>query len=199
MAKKGRKTKEKRQLKRKSLRRRQLITDQWNKKDPDDVRTGLFEHTCSERTFLSLHVLTYPKSKPDMIAKGYVPKTSTSKLWSFSEPKRSWPFGPFGSTFYTVVFVIPIFTRRATNGADRCTDGAGPRNWGGKVTQVGPQGKKFKVGDLAAVGCLVDSCRECENCRQGLEQYCYNGATEHITPATKFMAGLPMADIQIRW
>ncbi|HYG04516.1 MAG TPA: NAD(P)-dependent alcohol dehydrogenase [Chryseosolibacter sp.] len=42
----------------------------------------------------------------------------------------------------------------------------------GKVTAVGESVKKFKPGDLAAVGCLVDSCRDCENCKQGLEQYC---------------------------
>lgn len=46
----------------------------------------------------------------------------------------------------------------------------------GKVTSVGSAVKKFKAGDLAAVGCLVDSCRECENCKQGLEQYCKQGA-----------------------
>jgi alcohol dehydrogenase (NADP+) len=40
----------------------------------------------------------------------------------------------------------------------------------GKVVKVGDQVKKFKVGDLAAVGCLVDSCRSCDNCKQGLEQ-----------------------------
>lgn len=47
----------------------------------------------------------------------------------------------------------------------------------GKVTSVGAQVSKFKVGDLAAVGCMVDACRECENCQQGLEQYCLPGAT----------------------
>ncbi|HLF44805.1 MAG TPA: NAD(P)-dependent alcohol dehydrogenase [Chitinophagaceae bacterium] len=46
----------------------------------------------------------------------------------------------------------------------------------GKVTAVGDHVKKFKVGDLAGIGCLVDSCRECDNCKEGLEQYCYNGA-----------------------
>lgn len=46
----------------------------------------------------------------------------------------------------------------------------------GKVKEVGEAVKKFKVGDLAAVGCLVDSCRECANCKQGLEQYCQQGA-----------------------
>ena len=45
----------------------------------------------------------------------------------------------------------------------------------GRVTKVGSHVKKFKVGDLAGVGCLVDSCRECENCTEGLEQYCLNG------------------------
>ena len=36
--------------------------------------------------------------------------------------------------------------------------------------------KKFKAGDIAGVGCLVDSCRECDNCNEGLEQHCLNGA-----------------------
>jgi uncharacterized zinc-type alcohol dehydrogenase-like protein len=46
----------------------------------------------------------------------------------------------------------------------------------GKVTEVGSSVKKFKKGDLVAVGCMVDSCRNCENCKQGLEQYCKNGS-----------------------
>ena len=45
----------------------------------------------------------------------------------------------------------------------------------GVVTAVGEHVKKFKVGDLAGIGCLVDSCRECANCQDGLEQYCSNG------------------------
>lgn len=45
----------------------------------------------------------------------------------------------------------------------------------GRVTNVGSEVRKFKVGDLAGVGCLVDSCRTCENCTEGLEQYCLNG------------------------
>lgn len=46
----------------------------------------------------------------------------------------------------------------------------------GTVTKVGSAVTKFKAGDLVGVGCLVDSCRTCENCQQGLEQYCLNGA-----------------------
>jgi alcohol dehydrogenase (NADP+) len=45
----------------------------------------------------------------------------------------------------------------------------------GRVTKVGSGATKFKVGDLAAVGCMVDSCRQCESCQEGLEQYCENG------------------------
>lgn len=45
----------------------------------------------------------------------------------------------------------------------------------GRVTSTGEKVKKYKSGDLAAVGCLVDSCRECNNCKKGLEQYCSNG------------------------
>lgn len=45
----------------------------------------------------------------------------------------------------------------------------------GKVTAVGPEVKNFKVGDYAAVGCLVDSCRDCPSCNAGLEQYCEKG------------------------
>jgi uncharacterized zinc-type alcohol dehydrogenase-like protein len=45
----------------------------------------------------------------------------------------------------------------------------------GRVTAVGGKVKGFKPGDLAGVGCLVDSCRTCGSCGQGLEQYCENG------------------------
>lgn len=45
----------------------------------------------------------------------------------------------------------------------------------GKVTKVGVEVTKFKVGDHVGVGCMVDSCRDCSSCGQGLEQYCDNG------------------------
>jgi len=47
----------------------------------------------------------------------------------------------------------------------------------GKVTRVGSEVSKLKVGDFAAVGCLVDSCRTCSSCEKDLEQYCLNGWT----------------------
>ncbi|MGH7739830.1 MAG: NAD(P)-dependent alcohol dehydrogenase [bacterium] len=45
----------------------------------------------------------------------------------------------------------------------------------GKVTKVGPSVRKFKVGDTVGIGCFVDSCRECEACKAGEEQYCEKG------------------------
>lgn len=45
----------------------------------------------------------------------------------------------------------------------------------GRVTAVGNQTHKYQVGDLVGVGCLVDSCRSCTSCQEGLEQYCENG------------------------
>lgn len=47
----------------------------------------------------------------------------------------------------------------------------------GKVVSVGKHVSKFKVGDHAAVGCMVDSCRECQYCKEDLEQYCEEGNT----------------------
>jgi uncharacterized zinc-type alcohol dehydrogenase-like protein len=45
----------------------------------------------------------------------------------------------------------------------------------GRVNKVGNGVTKFKIGDLAGVGCFVDSCRTCASCKEGLEQYCENG------------------------
>ena len=56
----------------------------------------------------------------------------------------------------------------------------------GRVVKAGRDVKNFREGDLAAVGCMVDSCRICDNCRADLEQFCdkgvvftYNSKDEH--------------------
>lgn len=61
----------------------------------------------------------------------------------------------------------------------------------GRVTKVGREVTKFREGDLAAVGCMVDSCRTCPSCLSGEEQYCehfptftYNGADKHLGGVT---------------
>ncbi len=47
----------------------------------------------------------------------------------------------------------------------------------GRVSRVGSAVDEFSLGERVGVGCLVDSCRECESCLDGLEQYCENGMT----------------------
>ncbi|WP_242086202.1 NAD(P)-dependent alcohol dehydrogenase [Aestuariivivens sediminis] len=60
----------------------------------------------------------------------------------------------------------------------------------GTVTQVGDKVTAYKVGDVVAVGCLVDSCRSCNNCKADLEQYCpewvgtYGGHDKHLDMQT---------------
>jgi uncharacterized zinc-type alcohol dehydrogenase-like protein len=79
----------------------------------------------------------------------------------------------------------------------------------GIVSEVGPGVTKFQVGDRVGVGCMVDSCRECDNCKAGLEQYCtggnvgtynsvgkdgeptYGGYAETIVVDENFVVGIP--------
>ena len=61
----------------------------------------------------------------------------------------------------------------------------------GKVVAVGAEVKKLKVGDLAGVGCMVDSCRTCSNCQADLEQFCTNGTTFTYNSPDKKMGGKP--------
>ncbi|GAB3063081.1 NAD(P)-dependent alcohol dehydrogenase [Virgibacillus ainsalahensis] len=56
----------------------------------------------------------------------------------------------------------------------------------GIVTGVGSEVTKYKVGDRAGVGCMVDSCGECENCRKGEEQYCLNGKVDTYAAVDKY-------------
>ena len=60
----------------------------------------------------------------------------------------------------------------------------------GKVTRVGSAVTKFKVGDHAAVGCMVDACRTCSSCKRGLEQYCENYATYTYNSPDKLSGGV---------
>ncbi|MBX0292346.1 NAD(P)-dependent alcohol dehydrogenase [Hymenobacter sp. HSC-4F20] len=75
----------------------------------------------------------------------------------------------------------------------------------GRITEVGAHVKNFKAGDLAGVGCMVDSCQHCSECNDGLEQYCdegfvgtyngigkdgqptYGGYSNHIVVTEKFV------------
>ncbi|MGY5035305.1 NAD(P)-dependent alcohol dehydrogenase [Streptomyces sp. 900116325] len=78
----------------------------------------------------------------------------------------------------------------------------------GVVSEVGPDVTKFAVGDRVGVGCLVDSCRECDNCKAGLEQHCtgsvgtynaigkdgeptYGGYSTHVVVDENFVVRIP--------
>lgn len=78
----------------------------------------------------------------------------------------------------------------------------------GVVSEVGPGVTKFAVGDRVGVGCLVDSCRECDNCKAGLEQHCtgsvgtynaigkdgeptYGGYSTHVVVDENFVVRIP--------
>ena len=80
----------------------------------------------------------------------------------------------------------------------------------GRVTAVGKDVRGFKPGELVGVGCLVDSCRHCDSCREDLEPYCKEGATftyngtdrhdksatlggysEHIVVSDRFVLRIP--------
>ncbi|UDL94380.1 NAD(P)-dependent alcohol dehydrogenase [Lichenihabitans sp. PAMC28606] len=60
----------------------------------------------------------------------------------------------------------------------------------GKISKVGNAVTKFKVGDLAGVGCLVDSCRDCPSCAEGLENYCEKGQTFTYNSEDKVSGGI---------
>jgi uncharacterized zinc-type alcohol dehydrogenase-like protein len=59
----------------------------------------------------------------------------------------------------------------------------------GRVTRAGKAVKKFKEGDIAAVGPVCDSCRECDHCKSGLEQFCENGPTFTFGSPDKISGG----------
>jgi uncharacterized zinc-type alcohol dehydrogenase-like protein len=60
----------------------------------------------------------------------------------------------------------------------------------GRVVKAGAHVKQFKEGDIAGVGCLVDSCRTCENCQDDLEQFCEKGPTFTYNAPDKLTGGM---------
>src|SRR5713101_3255959 len=60
----------------------------------------------------------------------------------------------------------------------------------GRVVKIGAHVKKFREGNIVGVGCLVDSCRTCESCKENLEQFCENGAVFTYNSEDKHSGGL---------
>ncbi len=59
----------------------------------------------------------------------------------------------------------------------------------GKVVSVGSDVTQYKAGDIAAVGCMVDSCQTCDSCKKDLEQYCLTGFTGTYNSKDKHLGG----------
>ncbi|WP_313386367.1 NAD(P)-dependent alcohol dehydrogenase [Chishuiella sp.] len=59
----------------------------------------------------------------------------------------------------------------------------------GRVTAIGEHVSKFSIGDLVGVGCIVDSCRHCESCEEGVEQFCEEGVTFSFNSVDKVSGG----------
>ena len=122
-----------------------------------------------------------------MPTKAYATQSATSPLGPFSIKRRD----PLSTDVAIDILFCGVchsdlhFARNEWGGTNYpCVPG---HEILGRVVQVGSKVKKFKVGDLAAVGCLVDSCRTCASCRRGLEQFClntpvftYNGEDKHL-------------------
>jgi len=60
----------------------------------------------------------------------------------------------------------------------------------GRVTRIGDGVTRFRVGDLAGVGCMVDSCRSCASCTSGSEQFCLDGAVFTYNGEDKHLGGM---------
>jgi len=109
--------------------------------------------------------------------KGYAAKSKTSPLAPFSFDRRE----PTATDVQIEILFCGVchsdlhIARNEWGGTTYpCVPG---HEIAGRVVKVGKDVKKFKEGDLAAVGCLVDSDRVCENCRADLEQFCESGPT----------------------
>jgi len=110
-------------------------------------------------------------------AKGYAAQSATEPLAPYTFERRDLrPHDVQLEILYCGVCHSDLHTVRSEWGpsAYPCVPG---HEIIGRVTNVGAHVSKFKVGDLAGIGCLVDSCQECANCKQGLEQFCLEGAT----------------------
>jgi uncharacterized zinc-type alcohol dehydrogenase-like protein len=107
--------------------------------------------------------------------KGYAARSATSPLAPFSFDRRDpGPTDVQIDILFCGVCHSDLHTVRGEWGGTvfPCVPG---HEIVGRVVKTGQEVKKFGEGDLAAIGCMVDSCRTCENCREDLEQFCDNG------------------------
>ena len=110
-------------------------------------------------------------------SKGYAAQSATTALSPFAFERRDpGPADVQIDILYCGVCHSDLHTARSEWPGTRypCVPG---HEIVGRIARVGGQVSKFRMGDLVGVGCLVDSCRKCASCAEGLEQYCENGFT----------------------
>jgi uncharacterized zinc-type alcohol dehydrogenase-like protein len=111
------------------------------------------------------------------LAHAYAARSATTPLAPFSFERRAPTARDVAiQILYCGVCHSDLHTARSEWGAATypCVPG---HEIVGRVTAIGSDVSKFKVGDLVGVGCMVDSCQHCQPCADGLEQYCDNGMT----------------------
>jgi len=122
--------------------------------------------------------------------KGYAAQSAQEKLQPFSfERREPTPHDVQIDILFCGVCHSDLHTARGEWGSTTypCVPG---HEIVGRVARVGSEVKQFKAGDLAAVGCMVDSCRKCENCQEDLEQFCTNGCTFTYNSKDKHSGGI---------
>jgi uncharacterized zinc-type alcohol dehydrogenase-like protein len=110
-------------------------------------------------------------------SKGYAAQSATSSLAPFAfERREPGPADVQIDILFCGVCHSDLHTARSEWPGTRypCVPG---HEIVGRVARAGGPVSKFREGDLVGVGCMVDSCRVCPSCREGLEQYCENGFT----------------------
>jgi uncharacterized zinc-type alcohol dehydrogenase-like protein len=122
--------------------------------------------------------------------KGFATRSATSPLGPFSfERRQPGPHDVQIEILFCGVCHSDLHTARNewTNTSYPCVPG---HEIVGRVTKVGAKVTKFKEGDLAGVGCIVDSCRQCSACKEGLEQYCEVGMTGTYNSPDPHLGGM---------
>ena len=120
---------------------------------------------------------------------GFSAQTATSRLQPFSFPRRDpQPTDVEIDILFCGVCHSDLHQARNEwhNTVYPCVPG---HEIVGRVSRVGRDVKKFKEGDFAAVGCMVDSCRTCPSCRDGVEQFCDNVPVFTYNGEDKFLGG----------
>jgi len=110
-------------------------------------------------------------------AKGYAVHSQTDKLapWNF-ERRNVGPKDVLIEILFSGICHSDIHQVRSEWGPARYPMVPG-HEIVGRIAEVGSEVTKFKVGDLAGIGCMVDSCKECPTCQNGQQQFCEKGET----------------------